>query len=131
MIQRIQSIYLLLAIVVMVVFIFSPFAISGDSILLTKNNIALVIISAVVGVISLVNIFLFKSRKLQMQLCTLAIIGIIAAVGWGIYSAIAVTGNDIPHYGAVFPIAGIIFEWLAKRGIRADEKLVRSAERLR
>lgn len=131
MIQRKQTIYLLLATLVSVAFIFTPFALSGSTLLQTLNFVVLIAISAVVAVISFGNIFLFKNRKLQITLCRLALLLIIALIGTGIYYALSTDGQDLPQYGAAFPLLGTIFEVLAIRGVQADEKLIRSMDRLR
>ncbi|PSJ72382.1 DUF4293 domain-containing protein [Sphingobacteriales bacterium UPWRP_1] len=131
MIQRIQTIYLLLAALVCAAFIFTPFAISGSTLLQTLNFMALVALSGVVALLSLGNIFLFKNRKLQITLCRVALLVILALIGGGIYYALATDGQDLPQYGAALPVLGTIFEVLAMRGVQADEKLIRSMDRLR
>lgn len=131
MIQRKQTIYLLLAAIMCAAFIFTPFALSGNTLLQTLNFLALIILSGAVALISLGNIFLFKNRKLQITLCRIALVIIVAVIGTGIYYALATAGQDLPQYGAAFPVLGTIFEALAMRGVQADEKLIRSMDRLR
>jgi hypothetical protein len=36
-----------------------------------------------------------------------------------------------PAYGVLFPLIAYVFSWMARRGIRKDEELVRSVERFR
>lgn len=131
MIQRIQTIYLLLAAVVCAAFIFTPFALSGSTLLQTLNFLALIILSGVVALISLGNIFLFKNRKLQITLCRLALLVIVALIGTGVYYALTIAGQDLPQYGAALPVVSAVFEFLAMRGVQSDEKLIRSMDRLR
>jgi len=136
MIQRIQSIYLLLATIFAKIFVFLPFATSGENDLwLTDFDHQFdAIMIGVVGVaifVSFVTIFLFRNRKLQLNFCRLAIVMLIAVLGLGAYAAYSIAGNDLPQYGAAFPVVAWLFLYLAMRGIRFDERLIRSQDRLR
>ncbi|QQS30974.1 MAG: DUF4293 domain-containing protein [Sphingobacteriales bacterium] len=131
MIQRIQSVYLLLTAIFSSIFIFTPFAISGDTILKTLNYTSLVALSALVVIVSLTTVFLYKNRNLQVNLCRLATLLIAAILGAGIFYALTTPGNDSPHYGTAFPLLGAIFVLLAIRGVKNDIKLIRSMDRLR
>lgn len=79
-------------------------------------------------------IFLFKNRKLQAKLCSWCIIFNLA---WYVYLAFCVINEFMvagtPHFkfAVCFPFISIIFYWMARRGIMADEKLVRSMDRIR
>lgn len=86
--------------------------------------------------ISLITIFLFKKRPLQMKLCTL-----IALLSFGL-TALMVSVNyvslppdttiSITYTFAVgFPMVNIILAFIAKRLIKSDEELVKSADRIR
>lgn len=81
-------------------------------------------------------IFLFRKRRLQLKLVMigvlinmLIIIGIFMLGDW----LEGKLTNTISKYefGAFLPIASLVFLMLAFRGIKRDEKLVRSADRLR
>ncbi len=134
MIQRIQSIYLLLSVIFSIVVIAAPipYAFSGEQAMHFSGEIALVVIAALVALMSLANVFLFRNRKLQMTLCnvitglTLVLIGVA-----GYFSVAHAAVPDIPHYGTALPGLVLVANLLAKRGIKADETLVRSADRLR
>ena len=86
--------------------------------------------------IGLVTIFLYKNRPLQSALCLASILLI---VGWylsyGIYSYYF--GGRFPEVSfrptwvAALPLVALIGYMLARRSIMADEKLVRSADRIR
>ncbi len=131
MIQRIQSVYLLLAAIVSGAFIFTPFAISGETILQTLNFTVLVALSAVVALVSITTIFFYTNRNLQINLCRLATLVIAVILGIGVYYALVTAGDDMPQYGAAFPALGIVFVFLAMRGVKSDIKLLRSMDRLR
>ncbi len=138
MIQRVQSIWLLLAAACAFLTLKLSFY-SGNKIihnqkqflpLTATENIPLTILSVAVGIAALVLIFIYKDRKMQLRLTIanllLSIVNIVL-----FFSAIKkyVEGNyDITSI-VVFIIP--VFLFLAVRGINKDEKLIRSADRLR
>lgn len=92
-------------------------------------------ILSVISVLSALTIFLYKKRILQIRLC---LFNIILAIGF--YAAFAFYTYYIGSkfeadfslkIPVVFPLIGIVLDWLAIRSIGADEALVRSYERLR
>lgn len=139
MIQRVQTIYLLLASISIFVIIFLPIgyqeaasnSITNIDMLDNLPTSILVVVSTIIGLLS---IFLFKNRKLQLITTTLFILLSLLTLGSLVFFDF-VTGkefitrpNYIPYALAIF---GAIFGILAHRGISADEKLVRSMDRLR
>lgn len=157
MIQRIQSVYLLLAAIAMGLTAYFPLADaigSNDSLVLyTYKIVSLVpdsspdlpvyfmwpmeVISVLVLIISLVTIFFYKNRMRQLGIIRIAIILLIIMIAlfFFYYSpelehiSEGILGYKVP--GAYLPIASFLFFILAYRGIIADEKLIRSADRLR
>ena len=138
MIQRIQTIWLLLAAAAAFLTLKLSFY-SGNKLVnnqkqflhLTANeNLLLTILSVAVGIAALIIIFLYKDRKMQLRLTIvtllLSIVNIILY-----FSAIKnyVEGNYDISAIIVFLIP--VFLILAARGLYRDEKLVKSAERLR
>lgn len=85
-------------------------------------------------VISIVAIFLYKNRKLQIRLTNL---GICLALAWYVYYAICAfsafqeLGTFHPKFAVCLPLIAIIFMALARKGIKADEELIRSMDRIR
>ncbi len=148
MIQRIQSLYLFFATVVMACFLFVPFAhsdvenlyslsvqgllpgvVEGAPVMApTWGIFALGVISALVAFITL---FLYKNRPLQMRLCKINILFMVTlyvAIGLYIYfKGLEVTLSPL----IALPLMGIMLTYLAYQGIRRDERLVRSLDRLR
>lgn len=131
MIQRIQTIYLFLASIFAIIFIFSPYAFSGVYTLNTSDNVGVSVLSGLIAAVSLISIFLFRNRPLQMNICKLNIVLVLGLVALAIYSAYLTEGNDTPAYGAVFPALALLGLFLAFRGVKADHNLVRSVNRLR
>ncbi len=142
MIQRIQSIYLLLAsaaafALMAVAFVNvsgkglgKPFA-DGD--FDVNDNTILMVLAIVCGIAALVNIFLFNNRKLQMKIGNLVIVlNLVLAglAGFFLYQALNTPQavNDVtPNGGFGMSLLAIIFTFLANRNINKDEKLVKSA----
>jgi Domain of unknown function (DUF4293) len=154
MLQRIQSIFLLLASLTSGSAFLSPLSIGSfqnastsldiakDGLLNIFDNMGLLSITALVATISLITIFLFKNRSLQMNLIKgllgISIIGLLLS-GWVIKMGLdAVNSNEVPNdsltlnpLGLIMPFAAILFSVLAYRAIKKDDNLVRSADRLR
>ena len=102
----------------------------------TEPFLALTIATVVLGLLPFVIIFFFRNRKKQINICYLAILAILGYSFWLVQTAKNVLGNvtlELGNYGVgvILPSLAILFIILALRGIRKDEKLVRSADRLR
>ena len=133
MIQRIQTIYLFLVALlsILAIVVPLPFVLSGTTALEFNDFVALMVLLGLVALLSIGTIFLYKNRVLQMNLCRLGIVLLLGVVGTAIWFALKAEGQDMPQIGAGFPLLGIFNTWFAMRGIKADEKLVRSMYRLR
>ena len=89
---------------------------------------------------SLVCIFLFKNRKLQYRL---AVLDLLLSIGWIVLQYFLIDGKETTFIqkdmlvsatylpAAFIPIPVIILLFLAARGVRKDEKLIKSLDRLR
>ena len=136
MIQRIQTVYLLLALIAMILtsFVFATwktpdgleFTAMDNRILLGAWLIAMVAI--IVAIVS------FKKRIVQMRINTFNMFFILLMAGVviaDIYPFFELPENAQLHIGAFLPFAAIFFLSMANRGIRKDENLVRSLDRIR
>lgn len=85
------------------------------------------------GALLLLDIFLFKNRKLQIRLSLLSILLVVIGAGYGAYRFVndAAMEAASPAVGVALPILGLLFAFLANKYINKDEKLVRSSDRLR
>ncbi len=154
MIQRIQTLYLLLAAALLAVTIFTPIATfageggeltlaaftfsdaSGASLLSTKF---MGILLACAALLPLVVIFLYKRRQLQIRLCGVELVLLLGCIVFEcIYCHIAKSslaelgeGAMMVKVGAVMPLVAIVLTVMAMRGIFRDEILVRSLDRIR
>ena len=149
MIQRIQTIYLLIVTVLMAVCLLNPIGsiITGDNEISEFTNLyitlaegvkdytpwALFVILLLVAVLAFVSIFLFKKRMLQIRLTifsSVMLIGYYLALVAYIFM-LAEETTFSASWTICLPFAGIILNWLAIRGIGADEALVKAYDRLR
>jgi len=94
---------------------------------------ALFAILLVVAILSFVTIFLFKKRMLQIRLTifsSVVLIGYYLALVAYIFM-LAENTNFTPSWTICLPFIALILNWLAIRGIGADEALVKAYDRLR
>ncbi|WP_413669885.1 DUF4293 domain-containing protein [Mucilaginibacter sp. Mucisp86] len=155
MLQRIQSIYLLFASLVLFALFFFPLAHNvyindkASSIMVTgvyqdvngaqqhtQTFVALTAITAIVALVPLVIIFLYKNRKQQIAFCYSAILVLIGYSFWMAQTVKAVAGSitldtHTMGIGLFLTSLSIVFIIFAQKSIKKDEKLVKSADRLR
>lgn len=138
MIQRIQSLWLFLAAMIMLsLFYFSIYKFRDDGQIISIGNDYLGIILLVGSVIlSLVAIFNFKKRKTQISMIWLNILVCVGLQVWLFFEINQLKPeniNDAGYFGvgAFIPLIVIVLLFLAKMGITKDEKLVKSLNRLR
>lgn len=108
----------------------------GGQVVQTEAFLGLTITTVVLGLIPFITIFLYKNRRTQIMMCYLTIAGILGFSFWLVQTAKQVLGNitlQTENYGlgVILPSLGVLFIILALRGIRNDEKLIKSSERLR
>ena len=138
MIQRRQTLWLLLASVAAVLTFMFPFVVGkemvknmlADKVVDAGSNFFILILTGASLVLSTVIIFLFKNRKQQMQLCLL---GILLATGIIILYVLQMKklSNTTLALSSVLPFLVLAGYILAFRDIRKDEKLVKSLDKLR
>ena len=137
MIQRIQSIWLFFAAVcVFLTLKFSTYVGTNKDLIPSTflNGIAtlpLIFVTLAVGILTLITIFLYKNRKLQLRLTILAVLlesGLIFLYYKEIQTFI---GKGTFSITAILHVAVIVFLILAARGISSDNKLIKDSNRLR
>jgi hypothetical protein len=82
------------------------------------------------------NIFFYKNRKLQIRICVYAIILEFGQIGLMYYFWVVLfhklgEAEYLFRIPVLFPVLAIILTYLAFRGIRKDEILIRSIDRIR
>lgn len=155
MLQRIQSIYLLFAsLALFALFLFPlvhnvyfngrPVTVMATGIYEDLNGKQThtefftleTIITSIIAILPVLLIFLYKNRKQQIYLGYLTIILIIAYSFWLSRVVKIIMGNELINtqnwgIGLLLSSISIIFMILATKAIQRDEKLVKSADRLR
>ncbi len=142
MIQRIQSVFYLLAALCAGALFLIPIASSNntnamffeDKLFNVQDHIGLLIITGMAVLLPLTVIFLFKNRPLQLKLgygsllLPLFLLTIIAYV----YFSKADSSTVISANAGMFlPLGVILFLVLGNNFVKKDEELVKSSERLR
>lgn len=151
MIQRIQSLYLLISMVLGVICLCMPLGrfttADGEHyadlynlwVRMCESGVhlfspwALFVLLVLVCTLTFVSIFLFTRRALQMRTVSFCMV---LLVGYYIYFCFFAwtskgEGNFTPSLTAALPLVCIILDYLAFRSILKDEMLVRSLDRLR
>lgn len=154
MIQRIQSIYMLLAVILCGLTYFFPLSLvkvedgialtltactvsgelAGESVSGTPFGIAVLLLATIV--IVLTAIFKYKRRKVQIRLLNMAMACLLLCYVAGIaytwvWSSRVSEGHAAITPYALLPLAAYLCLWFARRGVRHDEALVAAADRLR
>ncbi len=154
-IQRWQSVLLLIAVIAMSLFAFLSlgqvqlpdytlnfttlgFSVEGE---LTGGDLSgmymstwpFFIISIMCAIIPLINIFLFKNLRLQKTLCLIEILFIIAAISIGCGYGYCTFENQHVSWSSlvVAPVIALIATAMAYGRINSDQQMLRSADRIR
>lgn len=156
MLQRIQSIYLFVASLLLFALYFFPLAhnvyvnnapvtIMVTGIFEDVNGVqkhlesftALIAATAIVAIIPLVIIFLFKNRKQQIAFCYGTIVVLFGYSFWMAQTVKQAVGEGVQlgtktmGIGLFLTSISIVMLILAAKSIQRDQKLVKSADRLR
>ncbi len=155
MIQRVQSVYLLISSILILLFLLMPVGyINIDEILLEIKTwgitstdgsevvngintlgISVVIVSFIALIICLFSTFSYKKRLLQIKLGKLNILIHSAIVFLAFFYVEEIKNSYSGDFSwgspIIFPLVSMVLLLLANRAIRRDENLVRSADRLR
>lgn len=150
MIQRVQTIYLLLVVAFGVALIWLPvvqFVTPADAAELQIWELSalggaplqglwgLLVTTALIPLLALIDIFLFKKRLLQARLNIFSIMlcfgyyGVLAIYIWLAKMSMGVEWHILPF--ASFPLVCLVLTMMATRRILKDEALVRAADRIR
>ena len=158
MIQRIQTVYLSLAVIALALIFAFPlaqfFSENGAyvfSVTGLKNMVPgepeaftamvffpLIIVTAGIALLTVFTIFEYKNRPFQIKLTNISVLSSIALIMGVFFFYIPMIEkkiNIVPDYSKAFgiylPLVALVFLIMANRAIKRDDKLVRSADRLR
>jgi len=136
MLQRIQTIYLFIAVIAsgILPFFLPLYTLDNGEVVSLYDNIAYVILFVFSATLSIIGIFTYKNRKKQFVLGRLNLVLNLILLGLFVYKSLNLSGDanvSEKGIGMFLPIVSIVFISLANRAIRKDEDLVKSADRLR
>lgn len=153
MIQRVQTLFLLGIILLMLLFLFLPFGTFANNTsevyslfhnglikllpagkIAVYYNYAVSILTLLVLTLTILAVFSFRNRLLQIKLCGIITFLLMVIAGSVLWQFVQ-TAKSFSHYSLkiafFFPVVSIMLSWLARKFIRRDEELVRSADRIR
>ena len=131
MIQRIQSIYLLVAAIAMTLISFKvPVYTLNETLFMAQDDTKMFILTIVGAIFSLLGLFMFKNRKFQMKLIRLTVLiqMIIGVRLFMLFNKFEVVLNNTLLFLMAFSLIALI---MAYRGVKKDDDLVRSVDRIR
>jgi len=137
MIQRIQTIYLILSAGISggLIFVFNLWITINETEFFAKEELLYLGLFLGSALLSLIAIFMFKNRQNQFVLGRLNIILNLILLGLFVYRSLSLSGetSDVSEkgIGMLLPIFSIVFLVLANKAIKKDEDLVKSVDRLR
>jgi hypothetical protein len=153
MFQRVQSVFLAAALLLVAASFFIPFGTFTDGInpvdlrsygpktaggeyLTSPSSYYVYIVFTLVIAANAAALFLYKNRTLQLRLLkftfllfalAFVLLSLYINDGWG-----AFPGRSFqPGISLFLPIGGIFFNYMAARGVKKDDELVRSVDRIR
>ncbi len=147
-IQRIQSVYLLIAVILMVVFAFFPAltfelggrefvygALEAGKVGATHIDPLMLMLIILISVLALIDIFLYKNLQRQMTVCFVdIIIGIAMLVAICVVAFVQSRRDGIvinAQWSLIFPLLSIIMLMMAHKAMSNDKKKLLDADRLR
>jgi hypothetical protein len=136
MLQRVQTLYLILSAIAMAA-LYQWFPVIGDAVgnaVISRDEplvFGLVFVS--IG-LTIISILTFKKRQMQFVLNRLNIISNFVLLGVYVYRSLTLSGETLVSekgLGVLLPIISIVLLAMANKAIKKDEDLVKSVDRLR
>ena len=146
--QRIQSVYLLIAVILMVVFAFFPAltfqlgdrefvygALEAGKVGVTHIDPLMLMLVILISFLALIDIFLYKNLQRQMTVCFVdIIIGLAMLIAIGIQAYVIGNKEGVVvtwQWYLILPVLAIIFLMCAHKAMSNDKKKLQDADRLR
>lgn len=146
--QRLQSLYLLIAAILLGIFAFStPVSLTAGKNVVSISaipeccaqsaisNYVLIILIALTAILAFITIFKYKNLKLQLQLCSVCmlltlVIGVV--IGILAYQAIPEGNWECSvEWSSLLLVAAFILFFMARRGVAHDKKVIHDSESFR
>ncbi len=137
MLQRIQTIYLLFALLIsgILPYFFPLWTLSDSKLFYFMLDMKYVTLFGLSTTLSLLSIISFKKRQNQFVMGRLNIILNLILLGLFVYRSLNLSGEAVKvsekGIGMFLPIVAIVLLVLANKAIKKDEDLVKSVDRLR
>ena len=155
MIQRVQTLYLFFIVVISIVLFFVPLIefVNGDSVFslnilglefenqentISISTFPLIVINSLIIVLTSICIIIFKNRNLQIKICKINLFLLSAFLIFTVMYSTQIEEklgdkglNTSFGLGIILPIISITLTYLAIRGIKKDQELIRSVDRIR
>ena len=131
MIQRIQSIYFLVAAISMTLISLKvPVYTLNETLFMAQDDTKMFILTIIGAIFSLLGLFMFKNRNFQMKLIRLTVLiqMIIGVRLFMLFNKFEVVLNNSLLFLLAFALIALI---MAYRGVKKDDDLVRSVDRIR
>ncbi|UOX33046.1 DUF4293 domain-containing protein [Flavobacterium sediminilitoris] len=137
MIQRIQTLYLIISIAMTAIlpFFFPLWKEAENEVAVYfTSSVSYMVLFGSISLLTLISIFSYKKRQTQFVLNRLSIILNFILLGFFVYRTLSLSGEtevSEKGIGIVLPAISIVLLVLANRAIKKDEDLVKSVDRLR
>ncbi len=132
-IQRWQSVLLLISVILVALAGILPFASNDAAEVCASQAPILLTVDILVAVLLFIDIFLYRNLRFQMKVTRLCL-GLIVVLGATVssYAYGAIDNGAIAPVGGIFmPVLALVSTFAALRFMRRDYRLLRSADRLR
>lgn len=131
-IQRWQSVFLLLAAIMMGCSCMLPLATMGEATLTPASQPVYLVLNALIAVLTLISIFLFKNLSRQKTVVKVNFFLIVASIITAGIMIFSTADASIDWIGApLLVICSLVMTLAGYRRICADEKLLKSYDRIR
>lgn len=133
-IQRLQSLFLFFASVIMGIFCFMPFANNeAGGVFYPENSLVFLSVNILIALLLMLSIFMFRNLRRQKTVVLVSMLLMVASAVTG--SCTIYTTMENPQLawdgGALMLLCSMLLTVAAYRRIVADEKLLKSYDRLR
>lgn len=136
MIQRVQTIWMILAAIAVFLTLQFPFytgTLTADNnyhVVMASDNFFLLILTSALGTGIIIDIFLYKNRKIQIRLMIVALLLECLIIFLYVQQLQKFSTGNFALWSGLHVII-LIFLFLAARGIYKDSKLIKESNRLR
>lgn len=137
MIQRVQTIWLLLAAIVVFLSLQLSFyngTLIADNayhhVIATENNLMIMVLTSALGSALVINIFLFRYRSIQIKICVAALIAELLILLLYVLQVKNYSSGTFSLW-SVLHLVTLVSIIMAIISVRRDEKLVKDSNRLR